>query len=30
VREKAARGESIDDLVPKDVARYIVKYRLYK
>lgn len=30
VREKAARGEPIDEMVPKDVARYIVKYRLYQ
>ena len=30
VREKAARGEPIDELVPKEVARYIVKYRLYQ
>ncbi|MCI0661980.1 MAG: nicotinate-nucleotide adenylyltransferase [Acidobacteria bacterium] len=30
VREKASRGEPIDDMVPKDVARYIVKYRLYQ
>jgi len=30
VREKASRGEAIDDMVPKDVARYIVKYRLYQ
>jgi nicotinate-nucleotide adenylyltransferase len=30
VREKASHGEPIDDMVPKDVARYIVKYRLYQ
>jgi nicotinate-nucleotide adenylyltransferase len=30
VREKASRGESIEGLVPRDVARYIVKYRLYQ
>jgi nicotinate-nucleotide adenylyltransferase len=30
VRERAARGQPIDELVGADVARYIAEHRLYR